>query len=216
MNDERIKYLIKFVSEKSHAEDLVRGKLFMRPATYYHMLEQKKGPGQGDLGEASVVDGQCAYKHSHVPVYCLYAVMENDINDGNIYISKRCIDDFGCQKGFAVLIDYKKLQPLLSQVKTGGHELDAGLVTYHSLTLENMAGLLNDKTPQNLFIKRPYFSYQKEYRIVVCEQLYKENEKPIYEKAYWFENPLDVCAKIIPISSLTRIDDNYVFSLQGK
>ena len=105
---------------------------------------------------------------------------------------------------------------MLSQVKTGGHELDAGIVTYHSLTLENMAGLLNDKTPQNLFIKRPYFSYQKEYRIVVCEQLYKENEKPIYEKAYWFENPLDVCAKIIPISSLTRIDDNYVFSLQGK
>lgn len=216
MTDARIKYLIKFVSKKSYAEDLVRGKLFMRPAAYYHMLEQKKGPGQGDLGEASVVDGLCAYKHSHVPIYCLYAVMENDINDGNIYISERCIDDFDCQNGYAVLIDYEKLQPLLSQVKTEGYELDAGLVTYYSLTLEDMAYLLNDNTPRNLFIKRPYFSYQKEYRIVVCKQLYKSYEKPIYEKEYWFENPIDVCAKIIPISSLIRIEDNYVLSLQGK
>ena len=62
-----IKYLIKFVSKKNYAEDLVAGKLFMRPASYYHILEQRMGAGQGDLGEAGIVDGICIYKHSHVP-----------------------------------------------------------------------------------------------------------------------------------------------------
>ena len=43
-----IKYLIKFVSQKSHADMLVAGELFMRPASYYHNLEL----GQGDIREA--------------------------------------------------------------------------------------------------------------------------------------------------------------------
>ncbi len=39
--------MIKFVSQKSHADMLVAGKLFMRPASYYHKQEL----GQGDVFE---------------------------------------------------------------------------------------------------------------------------------------------------------------------
>lgn len=208
-----IKYLIKFVSKKNYAEDLVAGKLFMRPASYYHILEQRMGAGQGDLGEAGIVDGICIYKHSHVPIYCLYAVMKNDIIENEILISERCIDDFHCQDGYAVLIDYKKWEPMLSKINTEGYELDAGLVSYHKLSAEDTMALLNDNTPRNLFIKRPFFSYQKEYRIVICNQVYKDNESPINEKTYWFSEPLDESAKIISIPSLTQINGNYVIKL---
>ena len=52
-----IKYLVKFLKDEAHADDLMNGTLFMRCAEYYHMLEETKGPGQGDLREGSIFPG---------------------------------------------------------------------------------------------------------------------------------------------------------------
>ena len=44
-----IKYLAKFVSEESFANDLICGNLFMRPVWYFRELEKKNRiAGQGD------------------------------------------------------------------------------------------------------------------------------------------------------------------------
>lgn len=41
MGNNRIKYLVKFVTEEAHANDLLDGKLFMRPSRYLEALNQK-------------------------------------------------------------------------------------------------------------------------------------------------------------------------------
>jgi len=63
-----IKYLIKFVSQKGHADMLVAGKLFMRPASYYHKQEL----GQGDIFEACILPPMQMYYNADLPIYCLY------------------------------------------------------------------------------------------------------------------------------------------------
>ena len=213
MEKTSIKYLIKFVAKRSYAKDLLQGKLFMHPATYYHNLAETAGAGQGDLGEASIVPGLCIYKYYHLPIYCMYAVLDSDIKNGETLIDGRCISDFHCSDGFAVLIDFSQFEPMLYNVKTEGYELEAGLVTYHALTQADLGPLMIDDTPRNLFIKRPGFLYQKEFRIVICKQIYRDGEPPVYEKVYWLDHALDAIAKIIPISSLRKRDNNYVLPL---
>ena len=62
-----IKYLIKFVSEEQHAEDLLDGNLFMYPAGHYHTLEL----GRGDIREGALSDSICFYQYINYPIYCL-------------------------------------------------------------------------------------------------------------------------------------------------
>lgn len=61
-DDSSIKYLIKFVSKRDYGESLLDGKLFMHTAHYYHELEKKYGPGQGDLREGNVIPGIAIYQ----------------------------------------------------------------------------------------------------------------------------------------------------------
>ncbi len=209
MANREIRYLIKFVSKLQYAEDLINGKLYMRPASYYHHLEL----GQGDIREAALSGELAIYKNSTIPIYCLYSVLQEEIINGAICVSKRVIHDFGCEHGYAVILDYQKFEPLLSHVKTNGYQLDAGLVNYHRITHADFGTLFTDKTLLNLFVKHPYFSYQREFRIVIAKQVYRYNEPPIDHTEYWFEGDLKSLSRIVDISMIPVIDDSYLLRL---
>lgn len=208
-NNCEIKYLLKFVSKKSYADDLINGTLYMRPAAYYHRLEE----GQGDMGEAALSHEICVYKHSTLPIYCMYAILGSDMANGKVHISRRCIDDFKCENGYIVKIDYQSFKSRLRNVDSSGYHVSAGLVNYHALTQEDTSFLLTDDTERNLFIKRPRFYYQKEFRVVVCKQVYQINEQPIDEIRYHFSPTLQGVAQVIAVSSLQQEADEYILLL---
>lgn len=204
-----IKYLINFVSCEEHAQMLIDGEMFMRPASYYHHLET----GQGDPSEAGVLDGIGIYMNSNIPIFCMYCVFDNDIIDGKILISKRVIEDFKCEDGFLVLLEYEEFEKRLSTVKTNGYQLDAGRVGYAYKKFDGLADMLNDKSGKSLFIKNPYFSYQKEFRIVIAKQVDIIDNHPSDSVTYSFETSLKDLAKIIKISDLVFDGDNYILAL---
>ena len=49
--------------------------------------------------------------------------------------------------------------------------MEAGLVSYGTPTEELTVKLFEPDEIGNLFIKHPYFRYQKEYRVVVCKTI---------------------------------------------
>jgi hypothetical protein len=200
-----IKYLIKFVQREEHADMLISGKLFMRPVKYYHNLEL----GQGDKSEAGILDGIAIYKDTTIPIYCLYSVEQDEIVNGIITINKQLIDDFKCENGYLVVIKYDDFEKCLYTVETNGYELNAGKVTYAYRTMDTLEMLINDKTGKSLFIKHPYFSRQKEYRIAVAKKVYGINEKPIDSVIYNFATDLKDITTKLSISSLKSVGDNY-------
>lgn len=208
-----IKYLIKFVSKREFAEDLLNGKLFMRPAEYYHRLEK----GQGDFLETAISHSFCIYKHSTVPIYCAYAVDEKDVIDNKILVPSQCIKDFDCEHGYAVLIDYSKFEPLLRKIDSKGYEVVAGLVNYHRLDTDDTFCLIGDDSVRNCFIKHPSFFYQKEFRIVIEKKVYKAGEKPIDYIEYWISEKLNnEVAKVIDIALETEsIGNNFVIHCEN-
>lgn len=172
-----IKYLAKFVSEESFANDLICGNLFMRPVWYFRELEKKNRiAGQGDMREGAVFVEEKENQHyymecfenSDVPIFCTYIIYDEDILDGRIYIPQKVITDFHCQDGYVVLIDYLPFQDAL---KTLGRRFSycEGAVHYRFPTRAESIKMFCDETVDNLFYKSPYFRYQKEHRIVVGE-----------------------------------------------
>ena len=97
-----IKYLIKFVSKKDHADTLLDGKLYMNAAAYYRNLEV----GQGDECEGAISHNVKIFKNDDFYVYCMYAVQDNDLNENLILINEKTINDFKCSNGYLVLIKY--------------------------------------------------------------------------------------------------------------
>lgn len=206
-----IKYLLKFVNQEAHAKTLLAGQLFMRPAGYYHALEQ----GQGDLREAAISHNVCIYKHAMVPIYCMYAISDTDINTNRILISQKCIHDFKCENGYIVIIEFSEFENKLRTLNSNGYEVDAGLVKYRILSLSDTQELLIDNTVKNLFVKHPAFSYQKEFRVIVAKQLYKPGDPPVDNITYRFSCALSPSkAQVIPISCLEQTDDYYVIQLE--
>ncbi len=184
-----IKYLLKFVKDKKYAEQLLDGTLYMRPADYYHK-EEKGKIGQNDIREAAVSSMIQVYKHGHCPIYCMTAVREDDIVDGQYIISEKCIQDFECETGYIVILKFDIFEERLRTLLSEGYCVCGGLVDYHIITFDEMGKLMGDDSPKNLFIKHPYFSYQKEFRIVVCKELYNLNEPMIDHKKYFFPSSL--------------------------
>lgn len=167
-----LKYLIKFVSQEKYADELMNGKLFMRCAQYYHDLERRHGAGQGDLREGVIFPGHAIYKNTSIPIFCLYSVDETDIVEDMIHIPNKVIKDFGCEQGFLVLIDFDGFEEALTSCDTHGYALKGGRVTYGTPSMSlSQYFLTDDHQALNLLVKSEYFSYQKEYRIIVCQQL---------------------------------------------
>ncbi len=200
-----IRYLIKFVSKFEHAEMLQNGLFFMRPMSYYHYLEQ----GQGDQCEGAVSHSIAMYKNTQWGIYCFYSVDDSEISDdGSICFSKRCIDDFKCQNGYAVVIDYEKFEEILYQIDTQGYQLTAGKVSYRYITFEELADILKKESLENVFIKRPVFSYQKEYRFVTTQNIPNDEDSMIYKA----KTDLKKISTIVDISTIKQENENYVLS----
>lgn len=163
------RYFIKFVSKEEYADSLLSGQLYMNAAAYYWGLEI----GQGDPREASISSSHQMYMNADRPIYCMYYTDNDDIAEGRLFLNKRCIKDFKCQDGWIVLIKDKEfINRILTATDFNGVHVDLGLVDYRRLSFEETKGFLSHgKTLNNLFIKSPSFSHQKEYRIATADHL---------------------------------------------
>ena len=227
-----IRYLIKFVSKKEYAEQLVKGELFTRPAGYYEELEFKEGVGQGDRCEGLISGvGQIKMRMDH-PIFCLYSVTEDEIVEDTIKISTDLIDTFKCIDGYAVLIDFNKFENLLKS-KEFTFNIRFGPVHYGYIPDELMSDFFSYKLESNLFIKVPRFSYQKEYRIEFVENLERSilrdvdlgehSGNELYNghivdisswndvfKIYHLPRDLKDCTRILKIADLKEKDEYYI------
>ena len=101
---------------------------------------------------------------------------DNEIDNGYLNISNKCIADFDCFNGFAVVLDWKKFEERLPSLNCNGHKCVYRRVDYKiSRGLHDYLDIVESESQgkmKALFIKHPYFAYQKEYRIVVDEPFY--------------------------------------------
>lgn len=221
------RYLIKFVSKLSHAEDLRSGKLFMRPAEYYHKLEA----GQGDIAEAAISHYAMIYKNSRLPIYCMYAVKDEEIcQDGSVHIPQQLVEEFDCTQGYAVVVSRDIFESRLSTVRTEGYALYSGEIVYGNQPIEAFPALLKADKPINLFNKRPYFKHQNEFRVVICCPVPKNKEKKARRKRirrkkkmrkkedekieYSFQSDLFDCTHIVSLANSKSDDGNYIIPLK--
>lgn len=211
MSDD-IDYLIKFCSKEAYADDLLNGKLFMNAAGYYRSLEL----GQGDPMESAISSHSQIFTNSGRPIYCMYTVKESDILDGEALISEQVINDFGCANGWAVIIDYAAFVERLKTLDTGERPLAHNPVRYGYISDGLMNDLMTKRDCRNLFIKNPYFSHQKEYRIVVGANLprrfckkplngvmvnWEDTKQPFENVTYSFPKDIRDIARKIKISN---------------
>ena len=226
-DDSSIKYLIKFVSKRDYAESLLDGNLFMHTAHYYHELEKKYGPGQGDLREGNVIPGIAIYKDADLPLFCLYAV--TTVQDGFISINQEIVRDFKCESGFAVVMDYDCFNNSIPQIETGGYAIRAGLISYGIPTEKLITQFFTDNNADALFVKHPYFKKQQEYRVVVFKSIPrvfirdiatgKETTEPDTSRmsiTYSIPGGLRHCSELFELSTITVSDGFYLIPAPKK
>ena len=177
----KIKYLIKFVSLKEYADNLLNGFLYMNAANYYAERERTSGTrGIGDIREAAISHSKQIQKSPSFYIYCMFAVFDNDIIDDKIKISNEIIKDFECVKGYAVVIEYDKFKKALDSLDSK-FSYCRGLVDYKTITEKDTIKFLTSNNNDHLFIKHPAFSHQQEYRIVVEEKAKRKKAVKIYD-----------------------------------
>lgn len=215
----KIKYLIKFTSKYEYAQDFMNGKLFMNQADFFHNIEN----GQGDVREAAFSNTSMAYIGANNPIYCIYIVYNSQIIDNKIAIDNRIIEDFNAK--YAVIVDHDYFVERLSnkELKTN-YTVSFGPVIYRVLNLEDSKEILLGKESA-LFYKHPYFSYQQEFRITVCQSLGYITRKieldgKIVEaideyknEIYYLKNNLNGIARIINIQDCNKLKDKIYIDL---
>ena len=173
-----IAYLLKFAPKEAYIVDLLNGHLYMNAAGYYHGL-----PGeQGDPLEASIAPGVCLYGYTCLPIYCMYAVREDDIVNGSAQIPMRMIREFGCAEGWIGIVQYDSFARLLDSHTTDGGDVYAHGPISYGVPGPKLIREIFEGIPHNLVIKTPKYAYQKEYRIigslpVECRLLPDENRR---------------------------------------
>ena len=210
-----IKYLIKFIPERKYAEALLDGDLFMRCAAYYHQLERQEGPGKGDLREGTIFHNTMIYKYIDAPIYCMYMVEQDDITDGYTLIKHSVVDDFKCRNGYLVLMEYPQFAEAIKSIYTGGIEMRGGKVQYGIASNEISSHLLNDCTADNLFIKDPYFSEQKEFRLIVLDSIPGRASLDIKDlhRTYHIPGGTRAFSKLFYIPSVPSVGNRYLLPL---
>lgn len=174
-------YLIKFFSEMQLAQKLVDcGELYMRPAEYYIQLEYNSLKSkQGDKFEGACSHRVGIAKGVNHPIYCMMQIMSGDIKkDASgrpfVHISASLLKDFfPCpDNGAVVIIPYREFISRLNPSVFSGSAYAFGSVRYGYInSLKVLKDLFQDSSMTSLFIKRPEFSYQQEFRICVSKDL---------------------------------------------
>ena len=133
MAKEKIIYLIKFVKEKRHANDLIKSKLFMRPSvafvkmfydeyfkSYAEYTEEnfatfaKNYKGCiGDFTEGRLIGQLCIKANTNLPIFCLTYITSSQIDQdkSTIIFDKKLIDEFLLSGyKYAVLIKFAEFE----------------------------------------------------------------------------------------------------------
>lgn len=204
------KYLIKFCRELDHAELLVSGCLYMRPASSYHDFEQKFG----DMREAGVIDSKMIFKNPNCYIYCMTAVFDNG---GICTLNKKLISRFECENGYLVIIRFNEFIDLLKEKASkvfSGYECSFGFVKYRNRDLSfTQEALLSKAFDSSLYTKNTSFSIESEFRIATCEQF---SDFPIDEnrvldpsfdvgkvyKKFYFDNDLRSISVVVPVKDV--------------
>ncbi len=210
-----IKYLIKFVSNEEIADRLIKnGELYMRSAYHYVELERKlKHQGQGDIREGMIFD--VMWTCMNYPIYCMYAVFDDEIEDGNIIINKKNIKDFcGKDNGFLVLISYEDFCKRLNPDNFNGYALKYGLIDYLHSNFEYDRNIFDNDPCDALFKKIPDFEHQNEFRIVCKKSLQTLSEDYlIYDTYIPYLGSIETFSSKHNINELKRYKD-YRLSLK--
>ena len=189
----------------------------MHCAKYYHDLEKKYGPGQGDLREGALFPNVAIYHNIYFPIYCTYMIKDEDIIDGKVIIDKRVIQDFDCKQGYMVLIPFDLFEKVLPTADTGGYAMDGMEVWDGIPTQDDIDKMFKSENALNLKVKNPYFRYQKEYRLIVYKNLYQDNFPECLQEERTFTcslaRPITDIAKKIPISYLQETDMGFALKL---
>lgn len=207
-----IKYVAKFVSKEEYADQLLQGQLYMRPAKFFRDLEREKGAGQGDAHEGEIFPDFAMFKNIYYPIYCLYTITQEDIVDGKVVIDKQVVEDFGCEDGFVVIIDFEKFDEELHHAETEDGGLLGSKVKYGQISRDLIEFLIKSDTPESLRIKKDRFKHQKEYRIILEKNL--DEEYP--DKDYFIcklRNPIADYSQKVKISSLVKTEKGYQLNL---
>ena len=207
-----IKYLVKFVPEYPYAECLVDGCLFMRPAMYFHQLEE----GQGDEMEGAIDNSNeniALYKGWSYPIYCLYSVFDGDydLEKQKYKVSSKAIHDFKCEDGFAVVLDPIPLLAILKKNVRAGQQLEYDLVNYANTSPNNTLQNLLDSNGRTLFTKAPKFKHQHEFRIVLPKALFAYPKDMTEHEAHHehLGGSLVNISDIVPVSRIITGENKY-------
>lgn len=77
-----------------------------------------------------------------------------------------------------MVVSFEALEKALSNnLKNNKYEVRGGNVQYGVISKEYQNELFCSGSPDNLFIKHPYFSHQKEYRIYCAQSVHNEDFK---------------------------------------
>ena len=218
-----VRYLVKFVKEEAWADDLLNGCLFMNAAGFYASKEK----GQGDDREGAIANTG-VFRNIDRPIYCMYSVYLSDVIDDGFDVPMQVIEDFGCSDGFAVVLRFDEFDKALRTLETDGYGLKAGLVSYGCVLKKDAPALFGMGQNIPLFIKRPEYQHQKEYRIVVGKSLTRrthmrdldgemvpfiDEEQPFEAIRYRFPSDLRAFAKKVPMRSIELRDGFCHFDL---
>lgn len=218
----KVKFLLKF-GRREHIDMFANGGLFCSNAeTFWGIEDELKLKGQGDRLEASsmvfaqrmaihdyndhsliaevgVGNGLVRYEPAkHIPVFCLFAVYENDCcenNDGSLKIklsdkTKQTIREH-FPNADSVAIIWKPLQFLLDVEKTIGCEIKHELVHYfyideglptsdgrRAMDHQYMMYLVQDVPPVVENGKKTYsFKAEYVYRALLCKDVFFQDEQ---------------------------------------
>ena len=187
-------FLAKIFEKKEHADDLVRGKLFVNRLSYFKKIEGDDGRGDEDEGaimvpiEGSIIELQAKNPltekdlaappvirpewFDHINIYCMYAGHTGDFQ----YISSDNVEDF--KRQLEPREDAEKLGKHAVVLKNGaefirrvriaaehkGYKVCTGLVRYYDPEVGSPPLRSEIET---IFTKRKDFEYQKEFRIAI-------------------------------------------------
>lgn len=207
----KIEYLVKFVKEKKHADDLLKGELFMRPSVafikmfyddyfksypkydeqlYCDFVKNYKGC-IGDFTEARLMSKSSMKANTHIPIFCMTYVSSAQMyfDEDVCYLKfyKKTVNEFiNAGYKYAVVIEYKKFEELLLKEYSEKKNIGGfGPVIYSKLndaqSIKDCLGNMN--YGKNLLYKDSYFKYQSEFRIYLSYSE-KRYSQTLYDNCY--------------------------------
>ena len=194
MENQKIKYLVKFVKEEAHAKSLQDGNIFMRPALafiklYYdeYFQENKtydkdsfwdyasKNKGFiGDCREGLIDEYTDIRANISVPIFSLTYIdnsqIVNDEIDKKIIFSEEIISEFkNSNYKYIVLIKFDDFIENINKSKDVNginNFYGYGKINYHLRDTTEIRDLCFRFYGESLYFKHPLFSYQQEFFLI--------------------------------------------------